>query len=134
MSPLRRNLLRGCYLLLAVGLGLTAWPRLLAAAPQRPLEAGVVDAVLCAVQLLAVVGFLTPVRMLPLLVFEVLWKAVWLLSVAVPLWVQGGTTDGLAATAFACAWAVPVVVVVPWRTVLGSVLATTEPWVTPRGR
>ncbi|GAB3466039.1 hypothetical protein AB1207_18820 [Kineococcus endophyticus] len=53
---------------------------------------------------------------------------------AVPLWVQGGTTDGLAAMAFACAWAVPVVVVVPWRTVLGSVLATTEPWVTPRGR
>ncbi len=90
-----------------MGLGLTAWPRLLAAAPQRPLEAGVVDAVLCAVQLLAVVGFLTPVRMLPLLVFEVLWKAVWLLSVAVPLWVQGGTTDGLAATAFACAWASP---------------------------
>ncbi|MFL1376034.1 hypothetical protein [Nocardiopsis protaetiae] len=127
-TPLRRNLLRACHLLLVVGLGLTAWPRLLASGADGPLIDGAFDAVLCAVQLLAVAGLFAPVRMVLVLVFEVLWKAVWVLVVAVPLWSRGAVTPEVAETLFACAWAVPFVVVIPWRALVRDLVGGREPW------
>lgn len=125
---LRRNLLRACHLLLVVGLGLTAWPRLLSAGADRPLMDGVVDAVLCALQLLATVGVFAPVRMVVVLVFDVLWKVIWVAVVALPLWLQNEVTPGVIETLFACAWAIPFVVIIPWRALLRALVASPEPW------
>ncbi|WP_017584341.1 hypothetical protein [Nocardiopsis valliformis] len=134
MTPLRRNLLRACYLLLVVGLGLTAWPRLLTSGLDRPLLDGAFDAVLCALQLLAIVGLFAPARMILVLVFEVCWKAIWVLAVAVPLWWRGTVTPEVSETLFACALAVPFVLVIPWRALVRDLTRQSEPWrTTPSG-
>ncbi|UYN84426.1 MAG: hypothetical protein KIT89_04335 [Microcella sp.] len=128
VSPARRLALRACYLLLVVGLGLTAWPRLILASPDQPLMTGVVDAMLCGMQLLAIVGLFSPVRMLAVIVFDVLWKLIWVGVVAVPLAVSGEISAGVAETLFACAWAVPFLVIVPWVQLAQRLLGSPEPW------
>jgi len=128
ITPLRRNLLRACYLLLVVGLGLTAWPRLVLGGADRPMMDGVVDAMLCAMQLLAIIGLFSPVRMLLVMLFDILWKALWVGIIALPLVVRGEVTPGVAETLFACAWVLPFVVIVPWRYFVRTHLRSSEPW------
>jgi hypothetical protein len=128
ITPLRRNLMRACYLLMVAGLALTAWPRLLTAGPDRPLMDGTFDAVLCALQLLSIVGFFAPVRMAALLVFEVLWKAIWVLVVAVPLWSSGTITPEVSETLFAFSFAVPFVFIIPWRALIRDLVHGRESW------
>lgn len=128
ISLLRRNLLRACHLLIAVGLGLTAWPRLLSSGADRPLMDGVVDAVLCALQLLAIVGVFAPVQMVVVLIFDALWKIIWVAVVALPLWLNDRVTPGVIETLFACSWAIPFLFIIPWRAILRLLVESPEPW------
>ena len=74
LSPLRVHAMRGGYLVMAVGLTLVKWP-LLPDAHTMPLFEGVTLSLLTAMSVLAWLGVWRPIRMLPVLVFEVLWKA-----------------------------------------------------------
>jgi hypothetical protein len=85
VSTLRLYLLRAGYLLLVVGLGSTIWPAILDQTTWE-LMRGVVVSMLGAMSLLAVLGIRYPLQMLPLLFFELTWKSIWLLRVALPLW------------------------------------------------
>jgi hypothetical protein len=89
---------------------------------------GVVDAVLCALQLLAVIGVFAPVRMILVLVFDTLWKVIWVAVVALPLWLDDKVSTGVVETLFACAWAIPFLFVIPWRSLLVTLVASREPW------
>ena len=126
ISTLRRNLLRACYLVLVVGLSIKYAP-LIGGISSAPRMDGVVVALLSAMGLLSVVGLFSPVRMLPLLVFEIAWKAIWVGAVALPKMLEGSADDGTMATLFACAWALPFVFVVPWRLVTRTFLGAAEP-------
>src|SRR5665213_254608 len=55
-----------------------------------------------------------PLQTLPLLFFEMTWKAAWLLAVALPRWSTGRMDPGTADTAFACLMVVIVPIVVQW--------------------
>ncbi|MDP8924344.1 MAG: hypothetical protein M3O34_15915 [Chloroflexota bacterium] len=46
----------------------------------------VVGSVLGAISLLALLGIRYPLKMLPLLFFELLWKVIWVLMWGLPLW------------------------------------------------
>lgn len=118
LSKLRLLLLRACYLLLGVGLALTTWPSILSGAADLPLMNGFVNAVLGAICLLAFVGLFKPIAMLPLLVFEVLFKAIWVVSVALPLWIIDGINEDVAEIIFACAFAIPFAFIIPWWAIL----------------
>ena len=120
LSPFRRLLLVACYLLLAVGLAVTALLPLLQGQAHAPLMDGVVNALLSALGLLAVVGLFAPVRLIPLLVFELLWKALWVASVAIPRWVTGTLDADIQATLFACAFAIPFAFIIPWGAWIAS--------------
>jgi hypothetical protein len=78
--------LRASYLLLVVGLGPIVWPGIIHHDKPWALMPGVVHCMLAAMSALAVIGLRYPLRMLPLLLFEIGWKAIWLLAVALPLW------------------------------------------------
>ena len=84
ISALRRNLLRASYLVLVVGLSIKYAPVIgdLASAPRMD---GVVVTLLSAMGLLSIAGLFSPVRMLPLLVFEIAWKSIWVGTVALPM-------------------------------------------------
>lgn len=88
---------------------------------------GVVDAVLCGFQLLAVVGLVAPVKMLTVLVFDVVWKVIWSAAIAIPRALAGTVDQGIAETAWACAWAIPFVVIIPWRLLVTRVVLSPEP-------
>lgn len=114
VSVFRLYLLRAGYLLLVVGLGLTVWPSILNPAKSWELMHGVVVAMLGAMGLLAVLGLRYPLQMLPLLFFELTWKTIWLVRVALPLWTAHRLDADASETAFECLIAAVYLVVIPW--------------------
>ncbi len=86
VSLARLYVLRATYLLLVVGLGAMILPPLLSHAP---MARGVIPSLLGAVWVLAIVGLRYPLQMLPLLMFEFVWKTMWLIDFGLPQWSSG---------------------------------------------
>lgn len=125
----RLHALRAAYLLLVVGLGVEVWPGLIGHRGPWEVMDSAVACMLAAVSLLALVGLRHPLRMLPLLLFETLWKAIWLIVVATPLWLGDGMDPHTWNTAAACLMGVVFPLVMPWRYVVQSlVVASGDRW------
>lgn len=86
VSLIRLYVLRAGYLVLAVGLAAVNLPELVA---HQPMARGVIPSLLGAVWLLALVGLRYPLQMLPLLMFEFVWKTIWLIDYGLPQWSSG---------------------------------------------
>src|SRR3954454_5949848 len=81
----RLNLMRVGYLFMAVGLGFVKWPLIISGTVATlPVYEGVVAVLLTAMSLLAFLGLRYPVAMLPVLLFEVGWKLIWMGVVGIP--------------------------------------------------
>lgn len=106
--------LRAGYLLLVVGLGATIWPGVVHHEKPWGLMQGVVNAMLAAMSALAILGLRYPLRMLPLLFFELAWKAIWLIAVALPLWSAHRMDAPTLETAQECLMAVIFLALIPW--------------------
>jgi hypothetical protein len=131
VSTFRLYLLRAGYLLIAVGVGvqLQIWPAVMYRVTTMELMHGVVTCMLCALSVLAVLGIRYPLQMLPLLFWEIAWKTIWLLSVALRQWSAGGIDPAFAETTFACLWVVIFVIIVPWSYVFENyVKKAGDPW------
>jgi hypothetical protein len=129
----RLYLLRAGYLLLVVGLGLTVWPAVVTRVPWAPSLCGwngIGDSLLAALALLSVLGLRYPLKMLPLLLFEITWKVIWLGTVALPtVLAHAPVGDGMAQTINACLMAVVFPLLVPWRYVAATyVMAPGDRW------
>jgi hypothetical protein len=122
VSLLRLYALRATYLLIVVGLGIEIWPGIIHHAKPWELMQGVVNCVLAAVSALAVLGLRYPLLMLPLLLFELVWKSIWLVVVAVPLWSVHQMDADTWETATACLMGVIFPIVIPWRYVFANYL------------
>lgn len=120
---LRLLALRGGYALLVVGLGLTVWPAVLGHAPPSTVSSGVVRAMLAALSALAVLGLWRPLAMLPLLLFEVAWKAIWLVAVAGPLYAAHTADAATVETTWECLLGVVFLLVIPWDYVASRLAA-----------
>ena len=123
VSLLRLYALRAGYLLLVVGLGLTIWPGVIHHEEPWSLMQAVVNAMLAALSALAILGLRYPLQMLPLLFFELAWKAIWLLAVALPLWSAGRMDAATLGTVYECLLAVIFLVVIPWPYVFANYVA-----------
>ena len=122
VSTFRLYLLRAMYLFTVVGLAIEKLPALLHPANLSPGDS-VILSVLGATALLAVVGIRYPLEMLPLLFFEFVWKAIWILIFGLPLSLSGGldpsASFGGTETVIACIVGVVLVpLVMPWAYVL----------------
>lgn len=115
VSLLRLYMLRATYLIVAVGLGLVIWPGVVHHTHTWTMWRGVACSLLGAVGLLALLGLRYPLKMLPLLLFELLWKAIWLLAFALPTWTQHRMDPDTLSTAQACLLGVIFPIVIPWR-------------------
>jgi len=129
LSLPRLMALRAGYLLVVVGLGAVVWPGIIQRAPTWDLMHGVEACMLGAFSVLAAVGLLRPLGMLPILLWELAWKTLWLTAVALPRWLSHTLDPAMAETAGECLMAVVFVVIIPWPYVVRTyVLAPAETW------
>jgi hypothetical protein len=112
VSLVRLYVLRATYLLLVVGLGAMILPSLLS---HTPMARGVIPSLLGAVWVLAFVGLRYPLQMLPLLIFEFVWKTIWLIDFGLPQWSSGQLPPTFAEDFEAIAMGVILMpLVIPW--------------------
>ena len=120
VSLFRLYALRAAYLFLAAGLAATIWPLLINHSPQWPLMNGVVCSLLAAVSVLAVIGIRYPLQMLPVLLFEMIWKSTWLIAVALPLWSANQLDARTWETVKDCLFGAILIPIIPWRHVMAQ--------------
>src|SRR5689334_21937016 len=89
VSLARLYLLRAMYLLLVIGGGVAFLPPLI---HHEPTARGVIPSLLGGVWVLACFGLRYPLRMLPILLFELAWKTIWLVDFGLPQWMAGVST------------------------------------------
>lgn len=127
-SLIRLHLLRLCYLFIAAGLAIQIWPLLFGAVTERSAPGGVVIAMLSALALVSILGLIAPLRMLPVLLWEIAWKLTWLVAVALPKWQAGALSAEDEANLFAVAFIAPYLLVFPWRWFFSDLLAHRDRW------
>jgi hypothetical protein len=129
LSLRRLYLLRFGYLFMGGGLAVEKWPSFVAHHGSWPLHEGIVECILLAMSLLALLGLRYPVKMLPILVFESLWKLTWLAVVALPRLLGGGLDTATNEKFTSILFVVVVLAVVPWGYVVRHYLvARGDPW------
>jgi len=111
VSLVRLYVLRAMYLVLVIGLGAMIVPEILG---HEPASRGVVPALLGAVWLLAFAGLKYPLNMLPLLMFELAWKAIWMVFYGLPQWSSGQRPPTFAEDFFNIGWGAVLLLVIPW--------------------
>lgn len=133
VSIFRLYLLRAMYAFMAIGLALTRWPDLLSRSDDLTNKEFVVASVLGAISLLALLGIRYPIRMLPLLMFELLWKVLWVALWGLPRWAAGDLDAAGEAILVNCLVGIVLVpLVLPWGYILDRyVRAPGDPWRTP---
>lgn len=85
-STFRLYLMRLLYLLNFVLLGLQVWPVMISHVGAWDPVKGVVFSFWAALSALSGLGLRYPMKMLPLLLLQLLYKSIWVLAVALPLW------------------------------------------------
>jgi hypothetical protein len=115
LTTRRTNVMRFGYAFMGVGLVIVKWPVLVQDVRSLPVMEGVVACLLTAMSLLAFLGLRYPVRMLPILLFEVVWKAIWLAAVALPQLIADDLNAEGQGVLFSCSFIVVIMAVIPWR-------------------
>lgn len=114
VSLFRLYLLRAMYLLIAVGLGIVVMPGIFHHDQPWERMEGVTQCMLAAFWALSVLGLRYPLQMLPVLLWELVWKTIWLSVVAAPLWFSGQMDQSTAAFASDILWVAIIPFVIPW--------------------
>ena len=116
LPTFRVNIMRIGYLVMGVGIALVKWPLFFqnGGVASLPVFEGVVAALLTAMGLLAFLGLRYPVQLLPLLVFESLWKLIWLAAVGIPHLVAGDMDAQMSSVFFSVLFVVIILAVTPW--------------------
>lgn len=119
MSKRRLWVLRSMYLLLVLGQLFTIWPGILFPAQRTADSYSVVSAFLAALSIVALLGIRYPTKMLPILLFELLWKAVWMLAFALPALLHETLDDYAASVLIAVGFGLIITpIAVPWKYVV----------------
>ncbi|MBL0124276.1 MAG: hypothetical protein IPP88_16655 [Betaproteobacteria bacterium] len=126
VSTFRLYLLRATYLLILVGLGFAIWPGIVSHAIAGDPTPRAASSLLAAVSVLAALGIRYPLQMLPLLLFELVWKSIWLIAVAFPLWSAQQMDADTWESVNAClmGWVI-FPIVIPWPYVLANYVKKT---------
>jgi hypothetical protein len=115
ISVFRLYLLRAMFLLIALGQGSQTWPAIIHHTRPWDFWHGVGMSFLGALTVLSLLGVRYPVRMLPLLIFELAWKLLWVLEIWLPLWLAHRVDADTADSFFSIFMGVVLVpLVLPW--------------------
>jgi hypothetical protein len=116
VRPINIYLLRLVYFLMLAFVATDAWTRILThPGPWDPVKA-VAWCVWASYPTLSFFGLIHPLKMLPLMIFAIMYKVIWLIVVAYPLWrahtLAGSPAEGLASTFL---WVPLPIIAVPWK-------------------
>lgn len=119
VRPINVYLLRILFLLVFLFVSYDSWRAILThQGPWDHLRAAAI-CMFAAYALLSLIGVFHPLKMLPLVLFEVVFKILWLIVVAYPLWsagkLKGSPAEGMT---YVFLWVVLPIVATPWGYVL----------------
>jgi hypothetical protein len=106
--------LRLSYLILAGGLAAFIWPSVIVHTNEFAMAAGIRVSLLAGIGLVAAFGLRYPVRMIPLLLFELTWKVIYLIFFALPLWRAHQITNAVAENISSVSVVVIFIPLIPW--------------------
>jgi hypothetical protein len=115
VRPIQIFAMRVGYVLVVVTVGNVAWSRILQhEGGWDPLVAAAVS-MWAGSSVLSIFGLIHPLKWLPIVLFEIAYKSIWLAIVAYPLWssaqLAGSPAEGLT---YAFLWVVVPIVAMPW--------------------
>jgi hypothetical protein len=129
VSVFRINLLRVFYAVLFCGLGTFIWPEVIHHTSSFAEAYGVRFALLAGLGAMAGLGLRYPLQMLPLLLFELVWKAIYLIAFALPLYLAHGIDSATAEDIRGVLMVVVFIPCVPWKYVFANyVVKPGERW------
>jgi hypothetical protein len=117
ISTFRLYLMRLLYLLNFVMLGLQVWPAIINHVGAWDPVKGVAFSFWAALSALSALGLRYPLKMLPLLLLQLLYKSIWVIAVALPLWSAFRSIELTKVMAYG---AVVDLIVIPWPYVLAT--------------
>jgi hypothetical protein len=116
LSLPRLYALRTAYLFMSVGLGVYIWPIIISHTSELANTQGARYALLAGLSATAALGLKYPVQMLPLLLFELTWKAIYLAAFALPLWSAHQVSAATSSNIHDVFWGGLIMIpLVPWR-------------------
>jgi hypothetical protein len=116
-SMFRLYFMRLLYLLNFAMLGSQVWPAIIIHPGAWDPVKGVAFSFWAALATLSILGLRYPLRMLPLLLLQLLYKSIWVLAVAVPMW---SSFRSMELTRVMGLGALVDIAVIPWPYVLGN--------------
>lgn len=122
VSLFRLYTLRIAYFILAAGLGTYIWPSVIHHTSEFAIAHGIQFGLLAGLGATAVLGFRYPLPMLPLLLFELIWKTIYLTAFALPLWLGHQINEAAAADIRSVLMVVIFIPLIPWRYVFRQYL------------
>ena len=121
VSLFRLYFLRAMYAFILGGLLVFVWPTYIAQLPGAPHFKGIALTMLAAFSLLCALGIRYPLQMIPVLLWELTWKSMWLLLIALPRWMDGNMDASTSATVIDCLVGVVLVpLTLPWSYVIAN--------------
>jgi hypothetical protein len=118
VSLFRLYVLRGMYLFIIVGLAVFLWPDVIDPNKHWGVSEGYATCMIAAFSLCCLLGLRYPLQMLPVLLWEIVWKTLWLALVPLPQWLAGHVDDAIKPSIFACGMVLLVYIAVPWKYVV----------------
>ena len=115
VSLFRLYTLRVAYFVMAAGLGVYIWPLVIRHTNELAITKGAQLALLAGLGATAALGLRYPVKMVPILLFEMVWKAIYLIAFALPLWSARQINEAVAEDIKAVLMVVIFIPLIPWR-------------------
>ncbi|HEV7645390.1 MAG TPA: hypothetical protein VGO50_15715 [Pyrinomonadaceae bacterium] len=115
VRPINIYLLRVLYFLMFIGVGLETWSNIINHQGAWDHTRAVAFCVWAAYPTLSIFGLLKPLRWLPIVLFMIFYKTLWLIVVAYPLWqanaLTGSPADEMAHVFLGAPF---IALIVPW--------------------
>jgi hypothetical protein len=111
----RINAMRFLFLLMALVMGSMVWQQLLFESADWPVMRGLAKSMLAALALMSLLGVRYPLQMLPLMLYEIAWKTIWIVLIAGRAWMAGKWTPDIEGLFTDCIGIVIAYFIVPWR-------------------
>ncbi len=119
----RINAMRFLFLLIAFVMGSIVWRQVLFESADWDVMRGLAKSMLAALALLSLWGVRYPVQMLPLMLYEIAWKTIWILLIAGRAWMNDKWTPDIEALFTDCIGIIIAYFLVPWRYVWAKYVA-----------